>query len=93
MRRRERQLRAWHRHVKMMVAMELATALHHSAQRQVPVVDEAGEGEVHEQYDAPRGPMPPLPGARPAPLSEVAGPQAAVTVGYVAAGAPSLTVV
>ena len=31
-RRRDRQLRAWHRHVKMTVAMELATALHHSAQ-------------------------------------------------------------
>ena len=32
-------------------------------------------------------------GVRPAPLSEVAGPQAAVTVGYVAAVAPSLAVV
>ena len=30
---------------------------------------------------------------RPAPLPEVAGPQAAVTVGYVAAVAPSLAVV
>ena len=28
---RERQLRAWHRHVKMTEAMELATAFHHSA--------------------------------------------------------------
>ena len=34
---------------------------------------------------------PPL-GERPAPLPEVAGPQAAVTVGYVAAEAPSLVV-
>ena len=32
----------------------------------------------------------PPPGERPAPLSEVAGPQAAVTVGYVAAGVPLL---
>ena len=32
-------------------------------------------------------------GLRPAPLPEVAGPQAAVTVGYVAAVAPSLAVV
>ena len=31
-RRRDRRLRAWHRHVRMTVAMELATALHHSAQ-------------------------------------------------------------
>ena len=30
-RRRDRQLRAWHRHVRTTVAMELATALHHSA--------------------------------------------------------------
>ena len=34
---------------------------------------------------------PPL-GPRPAPLSEVAGPQAAVTIGHVAAGPPSLVV-
>ena len=32
-RRRDRRLRAWHRHERMTVAMELATALHHSAQR------------------------------------------------------------
>ena len=31
-RRRDRRLRGWHRHVKITVAMELATALHHSAQ-------------------------------------------------------------
>ena len=37
----------------------------------------------------PRGPKTPPPGMRPAPPSEVAGPQAtAATVGYVAAGAP-----
>ena len=32
-RRRERRLRAWHRHIRRTVAMELAVALHHSAQR------------------------------------------------------------
>ena len=44
-RRRGRRLRAWHRHVKM-VAMELATALHHSVQR----VEVPREGEVREQH-------------------------------------------
>ena len=51
------------------------------------------EVEAHEQYYAPRGQEQPPPGVRPAPLPEVAGPQAAVTVGYVAAVAPSLAVV
>ena len=40
----------------------------------------SGEGEVHEQYDALWGPKPPLPGTRPAPLSEVAGPQGRLVV-------------
>ena len=43
--------------------------------------------------DALEGQKRPPPGERQAPLPEVAGPQAAVTVGYVAAGAPSLAVV
>ena len=43
-RRRERRLRAWHRHERLTVAMELATALHHSAQRPRPVVEEPKEG-------------------------------------------------
>ena len=51
------------------------------------------EVEAHEQYYAPRGQEQPPPGVRPAPLPEVAEPQAAVTVGYVAAVAPSLAVV
>ena len=50
------------------------------------------EGEVHEENDGLRAQTTPLPGVRPAPLSEEAGPQAAVTVGYVAAGPPSLVV-
>ena len=51
------------------------------------------EEEVRELNEALEGQKRPPPGMRPAPLPEVAGPQAAVTVGYVAAGAPSLTVV
>ena len=50
-RRRDRQLRAWHRHVGTTVAMELATALHHSAQPAGPVVGGREEGEVYETYD------------------------------------------
>ena len=41
-------------------------------------------------YVVPREQKRPPPGERPAPLSEVAGPQAAVTVVYVAAGVPLL---
>ena len=43
-------------------------------------------------HAAPRGQNTPPPGSRPAPLLEVAGPQAAVTVGHMAAEAPSLVV-
>ena len=48
--------------------------------------------EVHETHNASRSQTTPLPGKRPAPLSEVTGPQAAVTDGYVAAGVPLLGV-
>ena len=44
-RRRDRQLRAWHQHVKMTNAAELAAALH-SAQPAVLVVVGPREGEV-----------------------------------------------
>ena len=50
------------------------------------------EEEVREVIDALEGQKRPPPRERPAPLPEVAGPQAAVTVGYVAAEAPSLVV-
>ena len=74
-----RQLRAWPRHVRTTVAVELATALHYSAQPALPVV---GEEEVHVMYDALRG----QPRTRPEQLAEPLGPQGgAVTVGYVAA--------
>ena len=82
---RDRRLQAWHRHVRATVAMELATALHHSAQR----VEGPSEGEVHAKHDGPRAQKRPLPGTRPAPLAEVSGPQVrAATVGYVAARPP-----
>ena len=66
-RRRGRRLRAWHRHVRTTVAMELATALHHSTQR----VEVPREGEVRETHDDLRAQNRPLPGPRPAPLLEV----------------------
>ena len=85
-RRRDRQLRAF-RHELFTVRMELAAALHHSAER----VEGPREGEVHEKHDGLRAQKRPLLGTRPAPLAEVAGPQVrAATVGYVAAaGGPS----
>ena len=81
--------------------MALSAALHHSRgvgpelheAPRGPKTDRAVEEEVREVNDALEGQKRPPPGMRPAPLPEVAGPQAAVTVGYVAAGAPSLTVV
>ena len=62
------QLRPFLRHEELSVKM--ARALHHSAQPSGPVV-EAG----HETYYGLRAPMPLPPGMRPAPLSEVGGPQ------------------
>ena len=47
-RRRDRRLWAWHRHVKLTVAMELATALHHSAQPAGPVVEGPSEGGARD---------------------------------------------
>ena len=47
-----------------------------------------GHTSAHEAYVVPREQKRPPPGERPAPLSEVAGPQSAVTVGYVAATVP-----
>ena len=71
--------------------MALAKATHHSAPRRLKTaraVEE--EEEVHEAYVVSREQKRPPRGERPAPLSEVAGPQAAVTVGYVAASVPLL---
>ena len=47
---------------------------------------------MHVTHNALRSQTTPLPGKRPAPLSEVTGPQAAVAVGYAAAGVPLLGV-
>ena len=85
--RRDRQLRAFRRHELLTVQMELAAALQRSAQR----VEGPSEGEVHEKHDGLRAQKRPLPGTRPAPVAEVAGPQVrADTVGYVAAVRPQL---
>ena len=93
-RRRERRLCSWWRHEAQSVAAALATARHHSAGP--PVVtrrEEQQEEDIRDEYQAPREQTRPPPGTRLAPLSDVARPQqAAVTVGYVAAGAPSLVV-
>ena len=91
-RRRERRHRVYLRHARMSVAMPLAEATHHSAPMRLKTARDVEEVEAHEQYNAPRRQEQPPPGERPAPLSEIAGPQAAVTVGYVAAEAPSLVV-
>ena len=58
------------RHEQLSLRMALAAATHHSAQ---PRAREGVEGETN---DAPRRLKPPLQGKRPAPLEEVAEPQA-----------------
>ena len=83
MRRRQRRLRSWWRHEQRSVAAAPA-ATHHSAPRsgwpeqhdapRGPTTASAMEGEVREVYEVLREQKPPLPGMRPAPLSEVAGP-------------------
>ena len=65
-RRRDRQLRAFRRHELLTVRMELAAALHHSAQR----VEAPREVEEHETNVGLRAQMPPRPGTRPAALRE-----------------------
>ena len=100
MRRRQRRLPSWWRHKQRSVAAALAAATHHSAPRSGwpeqhnapggPTTASAMEEEVREVNDALEGLKRPPPGERPAPLSEVAGPQAAVTIGHVAAGVPLL---
>ena len=70
-RRRERQLRAFHRHEALSVKMALVTALHHSALR----VEVPREVEEHGAYACPRAQETPPPGTRPASLAEPQGPQ------------------
>ena len=89
------------RHEQQTVRMAMATVVHHSSgkvhtacgARCQTTATRASEEEVHELNDVLRAQKRPPPGMRPAILSEVAGPQdAAVTVGYVTAGAPLLAV-
>ena len=97
-RRRQRRLRSWWRHEQQSIAAALAAATHHGAQqngalRSQKTATRASEEAGSDTYYAPRGLKTLPPGTRPAPPSEVAGPQgAAATVGYVAAGAPLLVV-
>ena len=64
-RRRDRQFRAFRRHEQLTVRMELAAALHHSAQPAGPVVEGPSEGDVRETYEALRRLKAPLPVKRP----------------------------
>ena len=70
-RRRDRQLRAFRRHELLTVRMELAAALHHSAQR----VEVPREVEEYATYVGPRALKIPPPGMRPASLAEPQGAQ------------------
>ena len=81
-RRRERRLRSWWRHERMSVAAALAEAHHHSA----PKVGA-------EPYNAPRSQKTASAGTRPGVLKDPEPQVRAATVGCVAAGAPSLSVV
>ena len=65
-RRRERRLRAFHRHEAMSVRLALASALHHSAQR----VEVPREEVVQVAHEALRGQKTPPPGTQPATLRE-----------------------
>ena len=83
---------------RMTVAMALAEQLHHSVNRverdetlRRQTTRAREEEEVHEKHDGQRAQKRPLPGTRPAPLAEVAGPQVrAGMVGYMLASVPRL---
>ena len=65
------------RHEQQSIRMALATLMHHSLRSQTTAT-RAREGEVREQHHGLRAQKRPLPGTRPAPLSEVAGRQSRV---------------
>ena len=77
-RRRERRLRSAWRYEQLSVAMAVAAALHHSAQRGAGPATysaprgqtTATEGEVREPNNAPRSQKPPLPLEHPGVLKE-----------------------
>ena len=90
---RERRQRSW-RHEQLSVAAALASARHHSAAPGVVSRHEAQQHEVEQDtYDGLRAQNTPPAGSRPGVLQDPGPPWVeAVTVGYVAAGAPSLVV-
>ena len=92
--RRERRQRSWWRHEQLSVAGALTLTHHHSAGPEVVTRSEEQQEEVeHVTNDGLRAQNTPPPGTRPEQLRAAPGPQlAAVTVSYVAAGAPSLVV-
>ena len=101
-RRRQRRLRSWWRHEQQSIAAALATVMHHSsgkvhtangAPRSQKLATRAEEEVEYEPHYALRGQKTPPPGERPAPLSEVAGPQRSDrTVRHSAGEAPLLVV-
>ena len=101
-RRRQRRLRSWWRHEQQSIAAALATVMHHSSgkvhtangvSRSQKPATRAEEEVEYEPHYALRGQKTPPPGERPAPLSEVAGPQRSDrTVRHSAGEAPLLVV-
>ena len=95
-----------HRHEQQTVRMALAAALHHSAGPEVKKVElqqhaalrgqktgtRAGEGEVHEKYDAPRRQNAPHPGVRPGSLFDPGPQRSDRTVRHSAGDTPLLVV-
>ena len=81
---RQRRLRSRWRHEQQSITAALATVMHHSsgkvhtangAPRSQKLATRAEEEVEYEPHYALRGQKTPPPGERPAPLSEVAGPQ------------------
>ena len=101
-RRRQRRLRSWWRHEQQSIAAALAAVMHHSsgkvhtaygAPRSQKLATRAEEEVEYEPHYALRGQKTPPPGERPAPQSEVAGPQRSDrTVRHSAGRAPLLVV-
>ena len=89
-RRRLRQLRAFHRHERLTVWVELATAFHHSAQPAGPVVEGPRKVEAHETNNALRRPKEPPPETRPGVLKDPELQARDAATSYVVAGAPPL---
>ena len=89
-RRRDRQFRAFRRHERLTVRMELPAALHHSAQPTGPVVEEPREVEAQHTHAAPRGQKEPPPGTRPGVLQDPEPQLLDAVLAYRAAGEPSV---